>query len=534
MSVNQIRWTKIVPFALLVTMLGGVAAGCSSGTNNDGNAGGSETEAAVSETGYPITDEPITLQVWAPIHPNATQYIKSYSENEAYMELEKRTGIKIEFIHPAQGQEQESFNLMIASGEVPDIIIGANRYVGGANKGVRDGVFADLTPYLEQYAPDYYKLVTTDEEVKRQVTNDEGGFPAFYMIKPEQDPPFRRIILREETLKSVQMEEPRTIEDYEKFFKAVKESKGVAPYALLGSGLEDQFMGPFGVVSNFFLKDESTVAFGQTEPAFREYLTLMNKWYTEGYINKDFAGLKTPQVLALFDSGKAEMYVDAIVGSFNRGKQLGQTYVSAPYPRVNPDDKVRYMPLEQVAQPGQETVVAASSKHIKEAIRWLNYAYSEEGAMLFNYGIEGKTYNMVDGKPQYTDYILNNPKFGTDNANFILKVHFAPKLQYTDIASNPNLAKSPESAAIRMKWADDPNVDSSMFLPTLQLTSEESDERAKIMTEVNTYCNEMVLKFILGVEPLSKFDDYVSQVKKLGIDKAVSLTQAAYDRYLTK
>jgi len=43
-----------------------------------------------------------------------------------------------------------------------------------------------------------------------------------------------------------------------------------------------------------------------------------------------------------------------------------------------------------------------------------------------------------------------------------------------------------------------------------------------------------VLKFILGAEPMSKFDDYVAQLKKLGIDDAVKITQAAYDRYKNK
>jgi putative aldouronate transport system substrate-binding protein len=54
------------------------------------------------------------------------------------------------------------------------------------------------------------------------------------------------------------------------------------------------------------------------------------------------------------------------------------------------------------------------------------------------------------------------------------------------------------------------------------------------MTDVNTYSDEMVLKFILGAEPLSNFDNYVAQLKKLGIDDAVKITQTAYDRFKAK
>jgi putative aldouronate transport system substrate-binding protein len=534
---------KSVSVALSSVMLASIIAGCSdAGTTK--NVAEAPEDSNLTASGYPIAKNPVTLKVWAPISPNATQFISGNSQNEAYMEMEKRTGIKIEWIHPAQGQEKEAFNLMIVSGEFPDIITGATFYSGGEDKGVRDGLFEDLTPYLEKYAPDYFKLVNSDPEFKREVTTDAGKYPAFYMIKPIQDPPSRRIMLRDDMLKAVNMEVPKTIDDYEKMFKAIKDSKGIAPYVPLAGGMEEQFMGAFGVAQDFYLKDAKTVAFGQVQPGFKQYLTLMNKWYQAGYINKDFAGLKGPQVQALFDSGKAAMAVDAVVGTYNRGQQLKQTYVSAPYPRQKLGDKFHAQPMDwpaAIGKPGetgigknQQTVVTASSKHKVEAVRWLNYGYTKEGSTLFNYGVEGKAHTLVNGVPKYTDYVLNNPKLGTENTNYIIKEHFAPKLQCRDIECNPNLAKSPESAAIRSKWADDKDVDGSLWLPPVRLTAEEVDKLAKITTEVKTYNDEMVLKFILGAEPLTKFDDYVAQLKKLGIDEGIKINQAAYDRYLSK
>lgn len=525
---------RSVSMAVSAVMLASIAAGCGSSAGNQPAAPAANEN--LTESGYPITKTPITLKVWAPINPNATQFISGNKENEAYIEMEKRTGIQIEWIHPAQGQEKEAFNLMVASGEFPDIITGVRNYPGGEDKGIADGLFEDLTPYIEKYAPDYYKLVTSDEEIKRGATDEKGNFPAIYMIKPIQDPPSRRIMFRDDMLKEVNMDIPKTIDDYEKVFKAIKAAKGIAPFVLLPSGIEEQFLGPYGLVQDFYLKDSKTVAFGQTQPEFKQYLTLMNKWFQEGLINKDFAGLKVQQTNSLFDSGQAAMIVAAVVGTYNRGQQLKLEYVSAPYPRLKLGDKVHYQPQDwPVAAHGQETVISSASKHKIEAVRWLNYGYTQEGSTLFNYGVEGKTYNMVDGKPKFTDYILNNPnKLGTENTNYILKAHFAPKLQCRDIDCNPNLAKSPESAAIRQKWADDPDVDSALRLPPVRLNAEETERRAKIVTELSTYSDEMVLKFIIGTEPLSKFDDYVNQLKKLGVDEAVQITQAAYDRYTSK
>ncbi len=50
---------------------------------------------------------------------------------------------------------------------------------------------------------------------------------------------------------------------------------------------------------------------------------------------------------------------------------------------------------------------------------------------------------------------------------------------------------------------------------------EESTELFSIMNQIDTYREEMVIKFILGLESLDNFDKYLAQIKKLGIDRAV-------------
>ena len=56
------------------------------------------------------------------------------------------------------------------------------------------------------------------------------------------------------------------------------------------------------------------------------------------------------------------------------------------------------------------TAISADSKYIKEIVQMFDYFYSEEGSLLMNFGIEGETYTMVDGKPTYTDAIAHDPE----------------------------------------------------------------------------------------------------------------------------
>ncbi|GMK37457.1 hypothetical protein PCCS19_05110 [Paenibacillus sp. CCS19] len=70
-----------------------------------------------------------------------------------------------------------------------------------------------------------------------------------------------------------------------------------------------------------------------------------------------------------------------------------------------------------------------------------------------------------------------------------------------------------------------------MKMPPVSIAVEDSSRYASIMTDVNTYKDEMILKFIMGAEPLDKFDRFVETLKGLGIDEAIQIQQSALERY---
>jgi putative aldouronate transport system substrate-binding protein len=87
----------------------------------------------------------------------------------------------------------------------------------------------------------------------------------------------------------------------------------------------------------------------------------------------------------------------------------------------------------------------------------------------------------------------------------------------------------PEQKAALVNWAIDEPFKHK--LPSITPTPDESQESARIMAEVNTYADEMLVKFILGTEPLSNFDAYVNTIKRMGIDRAIEIQNAALTRY---
>ncbi|HML46976.1 MAG TPA: ABC transporter substrate-binding protein, partial [Clostridia bacterium] len=149
--------------------------------------------------------------------------------------------------------------------------------------------------------------------------------------------------------------------------------------------------------------------------------------------------------------------------------------------------------------------------------------------MYMNWGIEGETYNIVDGAPVFTDLITANPDgLSLDQA----LIQYALAADDFFFCMDPQLwlarMSLPEQREMLPRWA---NGNRDRILPPVLPTSDEAAEVASIMGEVTTYVNEMFTKFVMGVEPLDNFDTYMNNLKSLGVERAIELKQNQLDRY---
>lgn len=115
---------------------------------------------------------------------------------------------------------------------------------------------------------------------------------------------------------------------------------------------------------------------------------------------------------------------------------------------------------------------------------------------------------MIDGYPTYTDFIMNNPDGlpisqamgtyirGNYNGPFVQDLHYLEQYYTLD-----------EQKATSDIWGG--TNAAKHILPPITPTSEESKEFAALMNEINTYRDEMTLKFILGTADIAEFDAYV-------------------------
>lgn len=501
----------------------------------------------------PIVDEPLTLSLWVALDSKAAATLTNLNEQLTWQEYEKRTGIHIDFIHPPAGQEEEQLNLMIASNELPDMIFyGWKTYPGGPQKAIDDGVIIVLNELIEKYAPNLQKIFEGEEgeRIKIDSVTDEGYF--FMMpgmrVGLEQRL-FEGFQARKDWIEKLNLEIPRTIDDWYEMLTAFKTqdpngNNEADEIPFLGSNSIGAYLGitcfldAWGIYYDFYV-DNGQVKWGPITEEYRDYLETMKKWYSEGLIDPDYMVSSDRK---LFDAkvlsnvggsyyGNMNGYMGRFLGLKKDDPDFSLTYLPPPV-RHEGDKAYSFSTNAAFAVKSEGIAITTTCKHPVEAIKWIDYQYSEEGRLLVSFGVEGVTYTMQDGNPVYTDLIMNNPDgLPFDQAlSKYCSASVVPRLyQDSRYWAQAQIYPSQKEAAQILMGGSYERV-----MPYVYPTSEESTELALIMNEANTYRDEMIHKFITGNISMDEFDNYVNTLKNIGIERAIEIMQNAYNRYMNR
>jgi putative aldouronate transport system substrate-binding protein len=467
--------------------------------------------------------------------------MQGLDECEVFKELEKRTGVHVEFMYPPVGQEADNFNLRIATDDLPHVFSTPPNYPGGYMKAIQDEVYLDLTPYYDKgLMPNIKWLRENNQEINRDIVADDGHMYFFPMIDIVPSDPWSGLWVREDWLEELGLPLPKTISDWDNMLRAMKQAKGVAPLALnitdwYGVATNYMFAGSYETGYNFINKD-GKVAFGPIEPGYQQFLAKMHEWYSEGLIDPDFAN----RTYEAYNANIADGRVGACGLAYG---ELGQIKLTGQ----SKDPNFKLTPvLQPTSYEGQVIHLHQDNSTVRAdreffttklvddgidevAVQWKDYWYSQDGGDLCSYGPEGVSYKWNEqGEPEWIYPRLKEEK----DADFwtlypLFKLH-----NWGYLRDSTSYEFEPEVFECIELWD---TQDSSWLIPdNISYTPEESTEFNTIMTEINTYRDEMTLKFIMGQVPLSEFDDFVNTIKGMNIDRAIEIQQAALDRYFAR
>lgn len=487
---------------------------------------------------YPLVDEPTTLTYWQAWPPFLNE-ISAPEDAAMFAQLEEATGIKLEIEAVSTETSADDFMLRCASNDLTDMIQkGHQNYTGGGAKAIEDEILLDLLPLLEEYSVNYYNIMMNDPNVYRNLVNDEGQVPA--LIGMYTDPYYtdQGFWIRKDILDAVGKDIPTTIAELDEVLAAFKDHGLTDGLVVLSGGNCDLLSRAYDAGDK--MVDGVYTPMGTSDNA-KEYLLKMKEYYDKGYINVDFvtyneSDTKPPQDVIYSDMG----------GIFNEDVASIAGYYSTT---TNPDFELVALGQirkeeGQILDTGFIPVLAADKYSLslsytcsdpKLCIQYMDYLFSDEGFMLANYGTEGLTYTMVDGEPQFTDLILANEQ-GFD-WQLCQSLYINPGFPcLTDLSAQEMTYNEAQKAAVPT-WVE--AYDSSdATTPNgnwLSYTTEESEDRAEVQTDIETYQEEMTLKFITGQADIeAEWDNYCQTLEDMGIEILNETQAAAIERYLNK
>lgn len=414
---------KVVSLMLVSAMVAGMLAGC--GSDSGSSKGGSSTEtgsaAEASSSGETADDaddkSPITFEYFNADGKNGNW------DNPVAKAITEATGVTLDVSYPvaSQGDAKEDVALMIANDEYPDMIYAK----GSATDLYQAGALIDMTDLIEKYGPNIKKMYGAEMEKLKWSQDDPGIYQLSYAgVNQKTLTTGGSCQIQWAALKENDYKYPKTLDEYEKMIKSYlaahpKTEDGLDMIGITMSASDWHWMitlgNPAGLIADaspdngqWIIDDEYNVHYKHVTDEEKEYFKWLCRMYNEGILDPNFATQTDDDYIAKVASGRVvaitdvEWHYSQCEATLVADGKVDQTYVGLPV--TLREDQVEKALLYQGTTVGWGIGITKSCEDPVRAIKFLDYLCSDEGQILYHWGIEGENYFLDDnGQPYRTD-----------------------------------------------------------------------------------------------------------------------------------
>lgn len=414
---------KVVSLMLVSAMVAGMLAGC--GSDSGSSKGGSSTEtgsaaeaSSSGETADNADDKsPITFEYFNADGKNGNW------DNPVAKAITEATGVTLDVSYPvaSQGDAKEDVALMIANDEYPDMIYAK----GSATDLYQAGALIDMTDLIEKYGPNIKKMYGAEMEKLKWSQDDPGIYQLSYAgVNQKTLTTGGSCQIQWAALKENDYKYPKTLDEYEKMIKSYlaahpKTEDGLDMIGITMSASDWHWMitlgNPAGLIADaspdngqWIIDDEYNVHYKHVTDEEKEYFKWLCRMYNEGILDPNFATQTDDDYIAKVASGRvvaitdAEWHYSQCEATLVADGKVDQTYVGLPV--TLREDQVEKALLYQGTTVGWGIGITKSCEDPVRAIKFLDYLCSDEGQILYHWGIEGENYFLDDnGQPYRTD-----------------------------------------------------------------------------------------------------------------------------------
>lgn len=497
-------------------------------------------DSGLTAVDLPLTDEPTTFSIYFSQPDMFNQWLDSPADNPCFQELAARTNVSLDFMVVSNDAEADRFKVLAASGSLPDLVMsGSSLYTGGGSKGVEDGVFFNLVDYQE-YMPNYFHFVNLNSEFKSLLSSDGGNIvDAVYSLNYPANAASIGLVIRSDWLSDLGLSMPSTYDEYHDVLTAFKNDKNASAPLQISHELSNQVWA-MGFGTNCAISDhdntydwfgaiDGEVVFWPATSNFRNYLETMQTWYAEGLIDAEFmsrTGGNTADRELVADGSSGLWW--STLGDFGgfTANDANAVFEAAPTPSKDGNYTGAMIPAAMIRDRTCLNI-STNCEQPELAAAYLDYMYSEDGQLLSNYGVEGKTFEYdADGNPQFTEFVTNSETGFDASLTMILY-----GLGNFPSAFNPQRYYNDTQTAALDTWGAYAGMDTGIqgMSAALNLSGEDATTAAGLLSDIMTYVRETTFKVICNQATMDDYDQMVKDLEGMDLGTVLELYQASYD-----
>ena len=548
------RWSALLLSVMMMTVI--LLSACSGGGDKGAaEKNGADTESIVTEKGtFPIVKEKVTLKVMVP----SNSLVENFETNEFTKWYEEKTNVHVEWIVVPQQSASEKLNLMLASGDYPDVIMSfgvtpAQQMIYG-----KQGVFLSLNDFIDKYSVNFKKALDDNEVLGTAITAPDGNVYALPSINDCYHCSMaQKMWIYKPWLDKLGLKVPTTTDELYTVLKAFKEKdpngNGKADEVVLsgaprGSGwlssIDGFIMNAFVFNSTFsesrvhMYVQDGKVEVAYNKPEWREGLKYLHKLYSEGLIDPQVFTQDSDQLLKL-----GEASGDVVLGAALGGHQGVFTQIAGEsgrwldyvtVPALKGPSGVQYAAYNPFGYSLGAYLITKNSKHPDVAFRWADGFYEEEVSLRTTIGRPGEEWREategeigINGKPAKWNKLKEYGQIQNVHWEQTAPTYRSNELRLSSAVPNDGKPSLEVILYNETKQNYDPYKPSAdMALPQLFFTDEQAAELSDLSKTINDYVDEMMARFVIGDADLDKdWDSYIQTLEGMNLPRFLEIHQ---------
>lgn len=511
----RIKSIKMLSLPLIFMLVLSTTVGCGKTDNN---------AQSTSKPGATVQDT-TPLKFSLAMTNNLNKYVLKQSDinqDKWVQEMKKRYNVDITLKLLDHSKLVENFQIMFASGDIPDIVRCFDNYNRTEMaQSVQNGVFMPLDDLLNKNKDSLKNLMS---KIPSNAWNEEKydgkiyGVPNIYLSRTTR----RATYIRKDLLDKVGMKAPTTLDETVAVLKAFKNAGVPYPYA----GREnwqytDIFFGAFGVNYNTWgLTKDGQLEPDMIRPEMKEALAFHAMLRQQGLMDPESLTTKSADWLNKIYAGKVGMFdhnggqITGFNTELKKNVPNGE-FILIPSPAGPSGLKGMY----KYSSVFESTYINKNYKDADRFLKFLDKMSTDDSAEYLTFGIEGQDYTKSDGKIQYTyptDPAKQDENSFRKGLGFVRDDSFDPLM----------LPFQPDSKKF-MDWVENvaPKEGITNYDPgALKSLADHPDLR---VGNCDLFLNAAA-KIFLGQASADSFDDFVKEYMKRGGDQIVKEATDVY------